>query len=53
MDGSTPGFLALHHLPEFAQAHVHEVDDSNQPFHPLLPSSLLAFNLSQCQGIFQ
>ena len=23
MDCSTPGFPALHHLPEFAQTHVH------------------------------
>ena len=24
MDCSTPGFPVLHHLPEFAQTHVHE-----------------------------
>ena len=23
MDGSTPGLLVHHHLPEFAQVHVH------------------------------
>ena len=28
MDCSTPGFLVLHHLPEFAQTHVHWVDDA-------------------------
>ena len=28
MDCSTPGFPILHHLPEFAQTHVHRVDDA-------------------------
>ena len=38
--------------PEFAQTHVHWVDDAIQPSHPLSsPSS--AFNLSQHQGLFQ
>ena len=50
MDCSMPGFL-LHHLPEFAQTHVHWVSDAIQPFHSL--SSLPAFNLSQHQGLFQ
>ena len=35
MDCSTPGFPVLHHLPEFAQTHVHCVDDAIQPSHPL------------------
>ena len=35
MDCSTPGFPALHCLPEFAQTHVHWVDDAIQPSHPL------------------
>ena len=39
MDCSTPGFPVLHSLPEFAQTHVHWVDDTIQPSHPLLPSS--------------
>ena len=41
MDCSTPGFPVLHHLPELAQTHVHQVSDAIQPSHPLWPSSLL------------
>ena len=33
MDHSTPGFLVLNHLPEFAQTHVHWVGDAIQPSH--------------------
>ena len=36
MDWSTPGFPVLHCLPEFAQIHVHWIDDAIQPSHPLL-----------------
>ena len=32
MDYSTPGFPALHYLPEFAQMHGHWVNDAIQPF---------------------
>ena len=39
MDCSTPGFPALHYLPEFAQSHVHWVSDAIQPSHPLSSSS--------------
>ena len=39
MDCSTTGFPVLHHLPQFAQTHVHWVSDAIQPSHPL--SSLL------------
>ena len=35
MDCSAPGFPVLHHLPEFAQTHVHWVGDAIQPAHPL------------------
>ena len=35
MDCSTPGFPVLHHLPEFAETHIHWVDDVIQPSHPL------------------
>ena len=35
MDCSTPGFPVLRHLPEFAQTHVHWVDEAIQPSHPL------------------
>ena len=41
MDCSTPGFPALHYLPEPAQTHVHRVGDAIQPFRPLsFPSPL-------------
>ena len=36
MDCSTPGFSVHHQFPEFAQTHVHWVDDAIQPSHPLL-----------------
>ena len=49
---STPGFPVLHHLPEFAQVHVHWVGDAILPSHPLPPSSF-AFSLSQHRGLFQ
>ena len=52
MDCSTPGFHVLHHLPEFAQTHVHWVNDAIQPSHPLSSPSPPAFNLSQHQGLF-
>ena len=48
-----PGVPVLHHLPEFAQAHVHQVGDAIQPSHPLSPHSPPAFNLSQHQSLFQ
>ena len=52
VDCSTPGFPVLHHLPEFAQTHVHRVDDAIQPSHPLSSPSPTAFNLSQHQSLF-
>ena len=51
MDFSTPGLTAPHYLPEFAQVHVHCINDVIQPSHPLMPSS--ALNVSQHQGFFQ
>ena len=51
-DCSTPGFPVHHCLPEFAQTHVHWVDNAMQPSHPLSPPSP-ALNLSQLQGLFQ
>ena len=48
-----PDFPVLYCLLEFAQAHVHWVDDAIQPSHPLSPSSPPALNLSQHQGLFQ
>ena len=41
MGWSTPGFLVLHHLPEFAQTHVHWVHDAIQPFILWCPFLLL------------
>ena len=52
MDCSMPDFSVLHHLLEFAQTHVHWVNNAIQSFHPLLSPSP-AFNLSQHQGLFQ
>ena len=53
MDCSTPGFPVLHRLTECAQTHVHWFGDASQPSHPLLPSSPLALNLFQHQGLLQ
>ena len=46
-------FFTIHHLPEFAQTHVHWVGDAIWPIYPLPPPSPLAFNLSQHWGLFQ
>ena len=43
MNYSMPGLSVPHHLPEFAQVHVHWIDDVIQPSHPLSPSSPAAF----------
>ena len=48
-----PGLPVHHQLPEFTQTHVHWVGDAIQPSHPLWSPSLLTFNLSQHQGLFQ
>ena len=53
VDCSTPGFPVLHYLLEFAQSHVHRVDDAIPPSHPLSPPSPPALSLSQPQGLFQ
>ena len=39
INNSTPEFPVLHYLPEFAQTHVHCVDDAIQSSHPLWPPS--------------
>ena len=39
MDCSTTGFPVFHHLLEFAQTHVHWVNDAIQPSHPVTPFS--------------
>ena len=53
VDFSTPGLPVPHHLPKFAQVHVHCISDAIQLSHPLMPSSPPALNLSQYQGLFQ
>ena len=49
MDCNMPGLPVLHYLLEFAQVHIHWIDDAIQPSHPLSPSSF-AFKLSQQQS---
>ena len=44
-----PGFPVFYYLLEFAQTHVHCVNDAIHPSHPLSLSSL-ALNPSQHQG---
>ena len=41
----TPDLPVPHHLLKRAQIHVHCVGDAIQPYRPLTPSSLSAFNL--------
>ena len=53
IDCSTPGFPGIHYVLEFAQTHIHWVDNAIQPFHPLSPPSPLARNLFQHQGLIQ
>ena len=53
VDCSMPDFPVLYHLQEFAQTHVHWVDDAIQPSHPLLSLSPPPLNLSQHQDLFQ
>jgi len=48
-----PGFPVHHQLQKLAQTHIHQISDPFQISHPLLSSSLPAFNLYQHQGLFQ
>ena len=50
MDCSTPGLSVPHHLPKFAQVHVHCIGDAIKKSLPLIPSSPSALYLSQHQG---
>ena len=43
----------LQHARPPCPTHVHRVSDAIKPYHPLLPSSLPAPNLSQHQSLFQ
>ena len=47
------GFPVLHHLPDFAQTHVHWVNDTIQLSHTLSPPSPLALNTIKHQGLSQ
>ena len=51
-DCSTPGCSVPHHLPKFAQVHVHCIGDVIQSSHPLLLTSS-ALNLSQHLRLLQ
>ena len=51
MNRSTPGLPVHHQLPEFTQAHIHQISDAIQPSHPRSSPSPPAFNLSQNQGL--
>ena len=53
MNPSTPGLPVHHQLPEFTQTHVHRVNDTIQPSHPLSSPSPPAPNPSQHQSLFQ
>ena len=53
VDCSMPGFPVLLYLQEFAQVHVHWIDDAIQPSDSLLPPSPPALNFSQHQVLFQ
>ena len=43
MDCNMPGLPVPHHLSEFAQVHVHCIDDAIQPSHPLSPPFSFAY----------
>ena len=47
MGCSTPGLTSPHHLPKFAQVHVHCIGEAIQPSHPLMPSFPSALKFSQ------
>ena len=53
MDCSTPGFPVLHRLLEFAQIHVHWVNNAIQTFDPLSSPLPPALHLSQHQVLSQ
>ena len=48
-----PGLSVPHHLPKFAQVHVHCFGDAIQLSNPLMPSSPSALSFSQHQGLFK
>ena len=52
MNYSMSGFPVLHCLTEFAQTHVHWVNDAIQPSHPLSSTSSLALKSFPASGSF-
>ena len=53
MDCSMPGLPVPHHLPEFAQVHVHCISDAIQPSRPLTPSTPSALTYISSVTAFQ
>ena len=53
MDWNMPAFPVHYQLPELAQTHVHTFGDAFQLSHLLSYPFPPAFNLFQCQGLFQ
>ena len=53
MNCSTTGLPVHHQFPESTQTHIHRVDDTTLPSHPLSSTSPPVLNLSQHQGLFQ
>ena len=53
LDWSTPGFPVLHYLLEFAQTHIHWVNDAIQLSHPLSPLFSSCSQSFQHQGLSQ
>ena len=51
MDYSMPGLPVLRYLPEFAQIHVHWINDAIKPSHPL-PPLLLLLSIFSASGSF-
>ena len=52
MNYSTPGLPGPHHLPKFAQVHIHCIGDAFQPSHPLMPFLLLPSVFPSASGTF-
>ena len=50
---STSDLPVPHHLPEFAQVHIHCIRDAVQASHPLMPYSPSTHNLPQHPGLLQ
>ena len=53
MNRSTPGLPVYYQLLGFTQTHVHQVNDTIQPSHPLSSPSIPAPKPSQHQSLFQ